>query len=269
MGKGGGGGTQTVIQEIPEFLETALKQTTDFARQINPAVYAGERVAGFTPLETQAQQLTVQRALSGDPTVQQAQSLLGGTLRGDYLNNPFLQQQIGSAVQGAVDKATSQYALGGRLGSAAFGSALGSGITGAAAPILSQAYEAERGRQLQAAGMAPQLAGQRFVDLAALQGVGGEQRAMQQAQLQATQDYINELNAAKMAQLTARTQAAGLGGAAGGTTTTTGGQTGPSVLGQTAGGALTGAALGSQIGSVGGPMGALIGGGLGALGLLG
>lgn len=303
MGKGGSNNsTQTVVQEIPPFLQQQLQETYGFARNINPAVFAGERVAGFTPLEQQAQLMTAQRAAAGDPTVQRAQGLLGnvigGSARPTYAEgflgdiaagrsqtNPFLQAQIDNAISGAVNQATSQYALGGRLGSGAFGTALGAGITGAAAPILAQQVEADRARQMQAAGqlisaeqqnrarqmqaagMAPQLAQQRYADLAALQGVGEQQRAMQQAEIQAQQDFINELNAAQQMQLAARVSATGLTPSTP-NQTTSGTAPGRSPLAGAAGGALTGAALGSQIGSVGGPMGALIGGGLGALGIL-
>ncbi|BAQ90486.1 hypothetical protein [uncultured Mediterranean phage uvMED] len=303
MGKGGSNNsTQTVVQEIPPFLQQQLQETYGFARNINPAVFAGERVAGFTPLEQQAQLMTAQRAAAGDPTVQRAQGLLGNVIGGSsrptyaegFLGdiaagrsqtNPFLQAQIDNAISGAVNQATSQYALGGRLGSGAFGTALGAGITGAAAPILAQQVEADRARQMQAAGqlisaeqqnrarqmqaagMAPQLAQQRYADLAALQGVGEQQRAMQQAEIQAQQDFINELNAAQQMQLAARVSATGLTPSTP-NQTTSGTAPGRSPLAGAAGGALTGAALGSQIGSVGGPMGALIGGGLGALGIL-
>lgn len=278
-----GKSSKTVVeaQEIPEFVKQNLESTYRFAKQINPAVYAGERVAGFTPIEQQAQLMTAERAIAGDPTTQQAQALLGNVITGaatptyaegllgaaakgtmapttaeTYLSNiaagqgaasPFVQTQLQNAISGAVNRATSQYALGGRLGSAAFGSALGSGVAGAAAPILAQQAEADRARQLQAAsqlgglqqqglsrqvqagtqlaglqqqnvarqlqaaGMAPQLAQERFRDIAALSGVGQQQREMQQANLQATQDYINQLNAAKQAQFQARATAAGLG----------------------------------------------------------
>lgn len=204
--------SETTVQQapLPEFLQNQLQETYGFARNINPAVYGGERVADFTPVEQLAQSMTAQRALAGDPTLRQAQGLLGDTLSGDFLTNPFLQQQISDAVQSATNRATSQYALGGRLGSAAFGSALGAGITSAAAPILSQAFNAERGRQMQAAGMAPQLADQRFQELARLSGVGQQQRQMQQAQIQAQRDFINELNAAQQARLQARVAATGL-----------------------------------------------------------
>ncbi len=275
MGKGGGG-TQTVtqVQEIPQFLQNQLRDTYRFAQGIQPAVFAGDRVAGFTPLEQQAQSMIAQRAAAGDPTVQQAQGLLGNIISGETATNPFLQTQIDNAISGAVNQATSQYALGGRLGSGAFGSALGAGITGAAAPILAQQVERDANRQLQAARMAPAFAQQQLRDLAILQGVGQDQRAMQQAQIQAQQDFINELNAAQQQQLANRTSAAGLNPAPSGFTRT-GPSNAPSPLASAAGGALTGAALGGVAGQAGfggalglgaGPFGALVGAGLGLLG---
>tara|TARA_A100000171_G_scaffold50685_1_gene62754 strand:+ start:479 stop:1579 length:1101 start_codon:yes stop_codon:yes gene_type:complete len=239
--------SKTTVEQapLPPFLQNQLQETYGLARSINPAVFAGERVAGFTPLEQQAQLMTAQRAAAGDPTVQRAQGLLGnvigGSARPTYAEgflgdiaagrsqtNPFLQAQIDNAISGAVNQATSQYALGGRLGSGAFGTALGAGITGAAAPILAQQVEADRARQMQAAGqlisaeqqnrarqmqaagMAPELAQERFRDLSILQGIGADQRQMQQAQIQAQQDFINELNAAQQARLQARVAATGL-----------------------------------------------------------
>ena len=277
MGKGGSKNTtQTVVQEIPQFLQQQLQQVFGIAKGINPLVYSGDRVAGFSPLEQQAMLLTAQRAMAGDPTVQAAQGLLNKTVQGDFLDNPFLQDQINNAVSGAVNQTTSQYARGGRLGSSAFGSALGAGVTGAAAPILAQAYDAERGRQMQAASLAPTLAQQSYIDLAALQGLGEQQRIMSQAEIQAQQDYINELNAAQQTQLAGLLAAAGLT-PANTNSTTYGSAPGVSPLAMGAGGALTGAALGGLAGQAGftgalglgaGPLGALVGGGLGLLGLI-
>lgn len=272
MGKGGSKSqTVTQVQEIPPFLQNQLQQVFGAAQDIQPAVFAGERVAGFSPLETLGQQLTAERALAGDQTVDQARGLLSNTLAGNYLENPFLQNQIDNAISGAVNQATSQYALGGRLGSGAFGTALGEGITGAAAPILANQYEAERGRQMQAAQMAPQLAAQDFINLAALSGVGQQQRELSQAEIQAQQNFINELNAAQMSKLGALASAAGLTPSAMNTSAT---QPGVSPLASAAGGGLTGYAAGSALGGTGlgtalgitGPIGALVGAGLGLLG---
>ena len=275
MGKGGGGSqTVTQVQEIPQFLQNQLRDTYRFAQGIQPAVFAGDRVAGFTPLELQAQSMIAQRAAAGDPTVQQAQGLLGNIISGETATNPFLQTQIDNAISGAVNQATSQYALGGRLGSGAFSSALGAGVTSAAAPILAQQVERDANRQLQAARMAPAFAQQQLRDLAILQGLGQDQRGMQQAQIQAQQDFINELNAAQQQQLANRASAAGLNPAPSGFTRT-GPSNAPSALSSAAGGALTGAALGGIAGEAGfsgalglgaGPFGALVGAGLGLLG---
>jgi len=74
--------------------------------------------------------------------------------------NPFLQQQIDDAIGGAVNNVSSQYALGGRLGSDSFAGALGAGITGAAAPILAQNLQQDRANQLAAAQALGQVSGQ-------------------------------------------------------------------------------------------------------------
>ena len=85
--------SKTTVQQapLPEFVQRQLQQTYNFAQGINPLVYSGDRVAGFTPLEQQAMLLTAQRAMAGDPTVQAAQGLLNKTVQGDFLDNPFLQ----------------------------------------------------------------------------------------------------------------------------------------------------------------------------------
>ena len=74
--------------------------------------------------------------------------------------NPFLQQQLDSALSGAVDRATSQYALGGRLGSDSFAGALGAGISNAAAPILAQNLQQDRANRLAAAQSLGNVSGQ-------------------------------------------------------------------------------------------------------------
>ena len=87
-----------------------------------------------------------------------ATNLLSGLAGGG--TNPFLAAQLENAIGGAVDKVSSQYALGGRLGSDSFAGALGAGITGAAAPILSQNLQQDRANQLAAAQALGQVSGQ-------------------------------------------------------------------------------------------------------------
>ncbi len=190
MGKGGGGGTQTVVntQDIPPFLRDQLIQTFGEVERFRPR---SDTVAGVSNLtaDQRAFQQGIRNLANNTPagiaTAEQTfrdvarsqqidqgnlQNLLGQNVQfdnplagGSGINtdilqgmtqaqtSPLLQQQLDTAIQGAVDQATSQYALGGRLGSDSFADALGGGVASAAAPILNQAAQADANRQLQAA----------------------------------------------------------------------------------------------------------------------
>ena len=125
--------------------------------------------------------------------------------------NPFLQQQLANAVQGAVDKTTSQYALGGRLGSDSFAGALGAGITNAALPALTQNLQQDQARQLQAAQALGSVSGQ---DIgrelqAAETGVSAQQSDINRA-LQAAQSSAGIQQADLARGLQGQTTAAGM-----------------------------------------------------------
>ena len=126
----------------PDAIFNAANANTD----ISGILAAGNRTADTSGVTNAAGQ---QNAATGLLTGMAGQS-----------TNPFLQQQLANAVEGAVNNATSQYALGGRLGSNSFAGALGSGITNAAAPILSQNLQADQARQLQAAQALGSVSGQ-------------------------------------------------------------------------------------------------------------
>ena len=126
----------------PEAIFNAANAGTD----ISGILAAGNRTADTSGVTNAAGQ---QNAATGLLTGMAGQS-----------TNPFLQTQLNNAISGAVNNATSQYALGGRLGSNSFAGALGSGITNAAAPILSQNLQADQTRQLQAAQALGSVSGQ-------------------------------------------------------------------------------------------------------------
>ena len=328
----GSNSTVTNVQQLPPALATALQEAyTDF----NPFEKAFDAVGAFDPTATKvgtaglstgeqnaiaaANNLlanqpaflgTAQQNLGGlmggavDTTALQDQlgmtadtSLLEGIAGGS--TNPFLQQQIDDAIGGAVDKVSSQYALGGRLGSDSFAGALGAGITGAAAPILSQNLQRDRANQLAAAqsllgaqqadlgrdatlanqltaaseadararlaaiGAAPGLLGADQALISQAAQLGGLSRGVDQAALDATAAQANQQNILDQNQINALLSAAGMGGGLfGQTSTQTGG--GPSALSKAAGGALTGAALANAIPAAGvsGGLGAALGAGL-------
>ncbi len=337
MGKGSNS-TVTNVQQLPPALATALQDAyTDF----NPFDKAFDAVGAFDPTaakvgtaglatgETNAINAannmlanrpaflgTAQQNLGGlmggavDTTALQDQlgmtadtSLLEGIAGGS--TNPLLQQQIDDAIGGAVDSISSQYALGGRLGSDSFADSLGAGITGAAAPILAQNLQQDRANQLNAAqsllsaqqadlgrdatlanqltaaseadararlaaiGAAPGLLGADQALISQAAQLGGLSRGVSQAGLDATAAQANQQNVLDQNKINALLSAAGMGGGLfGQTSTETGG--GPSSLNQGLGGALAGAGLAQTIGSAAftPAMGALGGGGLGLLGFL-
>ena len=116
----------------------------------NPALSGLQNLATTTADTSQLQNLVGQQNA--------ATGLLSNMASGS--TNPFLQQQLANAIQGAVDKTTSQYALGGRLGSDSFAGALGAGITNAALPTLTQNLQQDQANQLAAAQALGSISGQ-------------------------------------------------------------------------------------------------------------
>tara|TARA_B100001057_G_C22871397_1_gene959078 strand:+ start:13565 stop:14773 length:1209 start_codon:yes stop_codon:yes gene_type:complete len=317
MGKGSGNQTVTNVQALPPAVEAALEAAyTDFnpfqsafeaTDSFNPMAYSGPAMADFSPLQTAA--LTNAGGLISRPDyINQAQNTFGdlasgnvgvdvgtqnlatgllGQLASTETTNPYLEQQLANAVSGAVDKATSQYALGGRLGSDSFGGALGAGITSAAAPILARNLQQDRANQLSAAQALGRISGddlsrdattglnignlrlqaaQALPGLLAadqsrigtLQDLGAMQQAPAQAAIDGERARVAEQNVLDQNRINALLGASGMGqGMFGTTSTQTGG--GPSTLAKAAGGALTGATLASSIPALTPAMGTTMG----------
>ncbi len=317
MGKGSSNQTVTNVQALPPAIEAALETAyTDFnpfqsafeaTDSFNPMAYSGPAMADFSPLQTAA--LTNAGGLISRPDyINQAQNTFGdlasgnvgvdvgtqnlatgllGQLASTETTNPYLEQQVANAVSGAVDKATSQYALGGRLGSDSFGGALGAGITSAAAPILAQNLQQDRANQLsaaqalgrvsgddlsrdattglnignlrlQAAQALPGLLAADQSRIGTLQDLGAMQQAPAQAAIDGERARVAEQNVLDQNRINALLGASGMGqGMFGTTSTQTGG--GPSTLAKAAGGALTGATLASSIPALTPAMGTTMG----------
>lgn len=213
---------------------SAAEKTYMAGLQQRPDVYTGQRVAGFNPM--QQQYFGAAQQFAGAPSA--GEQAVGGIASGaqgintsalqeqyGYQSTPYVQQQAQDAAQQALSGITSRYAGAGRLGSGAFGEAAGRGVTAAMAPVLSQAAQADAqrraslasqlagysqsglGLQLQSAPMAQQMELQR---LQTLGGVGGQQQALEQAQLEANQQAVAEQNAAQMGYLNQLQQASAI-----------------------------------------------------------
>ena len=155
------------------------------------------------------------------------------------LSPAFLDRVIQDRLSDTTNQITSQYARAGRLGSDAFGTALGRGIGSAVAPVLAQQEMAEADRrrqlaqaisdterqagalQLTAAGVAPTAQDLQLQRLQALGQAGALERARGMLPIDAEQARIAEENAAAQARLNAMLSAAGVSVPAGQTTVST------------------------------------------------
>lgn len=205
------------------------------AMQLPYQNYQGPRVANLSPLQTSA--LSGYRGLlSGTPSMRGAEGMLTETLNGNG-GNPFTEQVVNRATQGAKDQFNSS--VGGIRRS--FNSAggwgsdrqnlaldreeqnLSRGLADATGSLYANAYESERGRQMQAASLAPTLANTYSGILGGALNAGDVQRRQDQTYIDANYGDWMRANDYPWTQLE---RGAGiLGTAMGGaprTTTTTG-----------------------------------------------
>jgi len=136
----------------------------------------------------------------------------------DTTSTQAFQDALDTLISPAIQKTTSQFAEGGRLGSGLFGSSLGAGITSAAAPAILQAQQADYERKLAAAkglgqlgqlgigalgaglGAAPAIAGlgyQNIENQLALAGLLSQQDFLKQQQdVNALNEYLKLIQGA-------------------------------------------------------------------------
>ena len=276
MGKGG---AQTTVstQDIPPFIQDQIKQTFREAENFTPNANIVPNVAGFTPTQTQSFDALTNIA-TNNPLSNLASTTISDIIKGDFTISDPLQTAINAQTDKAINDISSLYSKGGRLGSDAFGTAIGEGVTQASAPLLANALEKDQARKLAAVSSIPSVLSNDLALASALGRVGAEERALDQALLDRPGMVTSAGNTAEQQRINNLLAALGARGQVGGTSTQT--APGRSPIAGGLGGALTGAALGSafpasltsSLGALAplglGGAGALFGGGLGLLGLI-
>lgn len=219
------GQTTTIQSQRPiPVIEDALGNVIPRAQELLdiPVQQPGfDTVVPFSGQTENALQLQEARALAGSPLEQTAQDVILQTARGDFLNrdNPFFAEFADSIAGDIGATINSRFAQSNRLGSQANAEALSRGISNALVPIGFQNFAQERENQLNAAQLAPQLAGIDFQNISQLRDVGLSREQQQGAQLQ---DQINRFNFSQLEprQRIAEVLALIQGGNIGGQTTT-------------------------------------------------
>ena len=196
-----------------------------YDQRMQQQFFPGQTYAGFSPESEQAMSGIAGRAQAGSPLVKGAQGMLGSTVGGSYLSagNPYFQGMADRVTSNVLPSITAQWARAGRgTGNGDVVEAASRGLGDSIGQLAYQNYGQERGNQMQAAGMAPQLANQDYYDLQQLAGVGGQREAMAQKGInEAMQRYEFDQNrgARSLSELMGYTQPiAQMGGTSSGTT---------------------------------------------------
>lgn len=276
--------TQTT--EPPAYLRPYLEYGAGQNRALyetgGPQYYPGNTVVPFSNQTEAALGGTEQRALNGSPVNHAAQNYATGILSNPVTSqfggasNPYLDATFNRAADQVQNRIQSGFAGAGRNIEAGRPLAaqemndLAAGIYGGAYENernrMAQDIEQQRARQFGVAGLAPGLANQDYVDLNALQGVGGqvEDLAGRYMEDQAARwDFGQNAPQVNLDNYLQR-----LGMVAGGAGNTTNAST-PTYRNRTSGalgGAMTGAQMGSYFGPWGTGIGAIAGGLLGGFG---
>ena len=165
---------------IAPYLTYGLEQASGLYAGGGPQYYTGETFVAPSQTTQAGLQALETRALAGNPLTGEAQQQLRGTIGGAYLGgNPFFQGAFAPAAQAAQQQFQqtlgdigSKASLAGRYGSGAMGNLenrasgqYAQALTNTAGQLAYQNYEAERQRQQQATGLAPQMAMTDYQDI--------------------------------------------------------------------------------------------------------
>lgn len=171
------------------FLQDLFGQAQQNYQSGGPDYFSGNTYVPFSSQTEQAFGMMENAAQNPSATETAVGGQLAGTLQGDFLNaNPYLDATFDRAAQGVTEQfqdtvlpgINATFGMGGRTGSALHGETLSdaagelsNSLGNLSTDIYGGNYQAERGRQLQAAGMAgiPGALEDRRIDM--LSGVGG------------------------------------------------------------------------------------------------
>ena len=200
--------TSQVDPAIAPYLTYGLEQAAGLYQGGGPQYYTGETFVAPSQTTQAGLQAMETRALAGNPLTGLAQQQLQGTLGGAYLGgNPFFQGAFAPAAQAAQQQYQqtlgdigSKASLAGRYGSGVMGNLqdrasgqYAQALTNTAGQLAYQNYEAERQRQQQAIGAAPQLAMADYQDINQLLQAGQLREGYQGQQLGADIQRFNFL----------------------------------------------------------------------------
>lgn len=173
---GGGGGGSTTQNQIDARFSPLIDYATQTAAKVNSAgftPYTGDRFADMNSTQNAGVNMIQNRALNGDPTMNQAQSTLQQTLQGGN-TNPYLDAMVNKAQTGVMANMGALQARSGSFGNSGIAQTGAQQMGDIATQMYGNAYNTDRANQMSALQLAPTYGNQSYNDAAQLMKVGGQ-----------------------------------------------------------------------------------------------
>jgi len=208
------GGTDTIQStNIPDWAVPYAQGFMGRAQQVADLPYQGydgQTVAQLNPYQQAGYDAIAARALQGSPVSDAAAGEVTRTLQGGYLNaNPYLDTMVDRTAADIRRSADAAEARSAGYGNTGREEVTARAIGDASAAIRGQDYARERGFMQNAVGMAPQIAGQDYIDAGQLLGAGAGLQGQEQRNM--TDQYQRFLEARGYPQQQLNTLGQGLG----------------------------------------------------------
>jgi len=183
MSGGGGGGSTTttsatIAPELKPLAKLYVKQATGIANTPFQG-YRGQRYADLNNTQNAGLNMVTNRALSGSPTMSNAENSLNQFIAGGN-TNPYLDAMVNRAQSNVLSNAATASQRSGSFGNSGIAEATAKQMGDVATQMYGNAYGQDQANRMQAIGMAPTFGNAAYQDAAQLLNAGNIQQ--QQAQ---------------------------------------------------------------------------------------
>jgi hypothetical protein len=214
----GGGGGQTTTNSVDPRFNGIIDLATQAAGKVNQAgftPYTDQRYADMNGTQQAGIGMIQDRALNGDPTMNQANSTLQQTLKGGQ-TNPYLDAMVNKAQTGVMANMGALQARSGSFGNSGIAQTGAQQMGDIATQMYGNAYNTDRANQMSALQLAPTYGNQTYNDASQLMKAGGQMQDQAQQGKDFAYNQFQEKQNTPYKQMSAYT---GLLGSSGSTST--------------------------------------------------